>query len=107
MAIATDPPGLPATIGRIERSIRERQLFRRTSARAALNAADGLLDQLEMLVVAGKHDVPASMLGSLASLERAASRVGIDHVSLEPTCGVLRLMDDVYELEARLLRRCH
>jgi hypothetical protein len=106
MAIATRSIGLVPAIEHLQDAIRERQLLRRKSARAALKVADRLLDQLELLALAKTSDVPPSLRQSIAAAEQAAIAAGVDRAGLDRECGVRRLMDDVFELEARLLRRC-
>lgn len=105
--MAVDAANQARTLEQIEHAIHEQQRRRRKSARATLQLADGLLDQLEMLVLSGRHDVPASLLGSIDAVARAAGAAGINHAQLESDYGVLHLMDDVYDLEAKLLKRCH
>ena len=79
---------------------------RRLRARAALRVADRLLDELERLELQDKQDVPDSLWRLIEILEQAAVRAGIEHGPLIADCGVMRLMDDVYELEGKLLPRC-
>lgn len=107
VGIATPPKSLAPTIQQIEHAIREQRQLRRRSARSALQLADRLLDQLELRLLADRRDVPVSLFHAIDTVRRAASGAGVDHASLETDCGVPRLMNDVYDLEAKLLRRLH
>jgi hypothetical protein len=77
----------------------------RVITRRALNRADELLGQMEELLLHGHTDVPSWCQDSATTLGRAAIIAGVGHPRLETEAGVIKLMDDVYELEERLLRR--
>lgn len=78
----------------------------RSRARAALKLADELLDRLEVLSLADKHQVPASLRGLIGAVDEAATAVGV-HSSLQADgYDVMAMMDDVYDLEDQLLPRC-
>lgn len=70
--------------------------------------ADSLLNGLEELQLEGRVRVPAGYGKWLERLRRAAATVGISSVRspLESHLGILRLMDDIFELEGKLLLRC-
>jgi hypothetical protein len=80
----------------------------RNDAREALRLADRLLNDLEELQLRGRVRVPTRYRRWVERLDRAASRVGITSTrqSLETHLGIIRLMDDIFELEEKLLRRC-
>jgi len=82
--------------------------LRRRQAKEALRLADNLLNGLEELQFRGRVRVPAGYGKWLERLRQAAATVGISSVRnpLEPHLGILRLMDDIFELEAKLLVRC-
>ncbi len=93
------------------RGVRSRELndrMRRGDAREALSLADRLLNDLEELQLRGRVHVPTRCRRSVERLHRAASQVGISftHQTLETRLGIIRLMDDIFELEEKLLRRC-
>ena len=83
-----------------------RRAERRALARAALNLADQLLDRLELLSLKGQQEVPDSLTALTDTLRRAAVIAGIERPALDTHGGVLRLMDDVYDVEDELLPRC-
>lgn len=93
------------------RRVRSRELndqMRRRDARDVLRLADRLLNDLEELQLRGRVHVPIRCRRSVERLRRAASEVGISstHQTLETRLGIIRLMDDIFELEEKLLRRC-
>jgi hypothetical protein len=77
----------------------------RRIARQALNQADKLLDDLELLQLSGVADVPSWCGDRARALRRASVLAGIHKPGLESESGVIKLMDDVYTLEERLMRR--
>ena len=79
----------------------------RRIARRALNQADKLLDDLEELQLRGVAEVPAWGGDRATALRRASILAGIRNARLERECGVIKLMDGVYTLEERLMRRLH
>ncbi|HEX9097773.1 MAG TPA: hypothetical protein VF990_16925 [Candidatus Dormibacteraeota bacterium] len=74
-------------------------------ARRALNQADALLDDLEVLQLRGVAEVPSWCGDRATALRRASIVAGIRNPRLESESGVIKLMDDVYTLEERLMRR--
>jgi hypothetical protein len=93
------------------RRVRPREVndrTRRRDAREALRLADRLLNDLEELQLRGRVQVPTPCRRSVERLHRAASQVGISPTqqTLETRLGIIRLMDDIFELEEKLLRRC-
>jgi hypothetical protein len=92
------------------REVRSRELhhrMRRRDPREALRLADRLLNDLEELQLRGRVHVPAAWRRSVERLQRAATQVGISstHQTLETRLGIIRLMDDIFELEEKLMRR--
>lgn len=77
----------------------------RRIARRALNQADELLDDLEVLQLRGVAEVPSWCGDRATALRRASIQAGIRSPRLESDSGVIKLMDDVYTLEERLMRR--
>lgn len=77
----------------------------RTAARRALNQADALLADLEELQLRGNSDVPSWCGESATALRWAAMKAGIREPRLESESGVIKLIDDVFTLEERLMRR--
>jgi hypothetical protein len=77
----------------------------RRIARRALNRADDLLGDLEELQLRGETDVPPWCGDRVAALRWATIEAGIRNPRLESESGVIKLMDDVYTLEERLMRR--
>ena len=77
----------------------------RRVARRALNQADELLGDLEELQLRGDTDVPSFCSDSAIALRCASIEAGIRDPRLESEFGVIKLMDDVYTLEERLMRR--
>jgi hypothetical protein len=77
----------------------------RRIARRALHRADALLDDLEKLQLRGVAEVPSWCGDRAAALRRASIQAGIRDPRLEAESGVIKLMDDVYTLEERLMRR--
>lgn len=77
----------------------------RRIARRALNQADELLDDLEVLQLRGVAEVPSWCGDRATALRRASIVAGIRNPRLESESGVIKLMDDVYTLEERLMRR--
>ena len=77
----------------------------RRIARWALHRADELLDDLEELQLRGVADVPSWGGHRATSLRRASILAGIRNPRLESESGVIKLRDDVYTLEERLMRR--
>jgi hypothetical protein len=93
------------------RGVRSRELndrMHRMGAREALRLADRLLNDLEELQLRGRVRVPTQYRRWVERLHRAASQVGIssNRQSLETRLGIIKLMDDIFELEEKLLRRC-
>jgi hypothetical protein len=77
----------------------------RRIARRALHQADELLDDLEELQLRGVAEVPHWCGDRATALRRASILAGIRNPRLESESGVIKLMDDVYRLEERLMRR--
>jgi hypothetical protein len=77
----------------------------RRVARRALNRADELLGALEELQLRGETGVPPWCGNLVAALRWASIEAGIRNPLLEDESGVTKLMDDVYTLEERLMRR--
>jgi hypothetical protein len=77
----------------------------RAVARRALNQADALLGDLEELQLRGDTDVPTWCGDSATALRLASIEAGLRDPRLESESGVIKLMDDVYTLEERLMRR--
>lgn len=77
----------------------------RRLARRALNRADELLGEVERLQLGGYCEVPAWCKDSATAVGRAATRAGVRDPRLETDAGVIKLMDDVFTLEERLMRR--
>jgi hypothetical protein len=77
----------------------------RAIARRALHQADALLGDLEELQLRGGIDVPFWCGDSARALRGASMKAGIRDPRLESESGVVKLMDDVYTLEERLMRR--
>lgn len=77
----------------------------RQIARRALNQADQVLDDLEELQLRGISDVSSWCSDRATALRRASILAGIHHPHLETESGLIKLMDDVYDLEERLMRR--
>jgi hypothetical protein len=77
----------------------------RAVARRALNQADALLGDLEELQLRGDTDVPTWCGDSATALRWASIKAGLRDPRLESESGVIKLMDDVYTLEERLMRR--
>jgi hypothetical protein len=77
----------------------------RAVARRALNQADALLGDLEELQLRGDTDVPSWCEVSATALRWASIEAGIRDPRLESESGVIKLMDDVFTLEERLMRR--
>ena len=76
----------------------------RRIARRALRQADELLDDLEELQLRGVAEVPSSCGHRATAPRRASILAGIRNPRLESESGVIKLMDDVYTLEERLMR---
>jgi hypothetical protein len=77
----------------------------RAVARRALNRADALLGDLEDLQLHGHTDVPAWCRDSASALRWASIIAGVRDPHLESESGVIKLMEDVYTVEERLMRR--
>ena len=77
----------------------------RRIVRRALNRADELLDDLEQLQLRGVAEVPSWCGDRATALRWASIQAGIRNPRLESESGVTKLMDDVYALEERLMRR--
>ncbi len=77
----------------------------RRTARRALNRADDLLGDLEELQLRALTDVPSWCRDSATALRWASIEAGIRDPRLDAESGVIKLMDDVYTLEERLMRR--
>lgn len=77
----------------------------RRIARRALNRADELLGDLEELQLRGLTDVPSWCRDGATALRWASVEAGIRDPRLDAESGVIKLMDDVYTLEERLMRR--
>jgi hypothetical protein len=95
-------------LARASLEIRERLAARRDDrrlARRALHRADELLGEIEELQLAGFADVPSWCKENASEVGWAAIDAGIPHPRLETDAGVIKLMDDVYQLEERLMRR--
>ncbi len=109
--LAGQPGGALARANAEIRAVQSRELtdrMRRREAREALRLADRLLNDLEELQLRGRVRVPTRYRRWVERIHRAASRVGISsaHQSLETRLGIIKLMDDIFELEEKLLRRC-
>jgi hypothetical protein len=109
--VAGQPGGAMARAIAEIRGVRSRELndrMRRRDAREALRLADRLLNDLEELQLRGRVRVPTQYRRWIERLHRAASQVGISSTrqSLETRLGIIKLMDDIFELEEKLLRRC-
>jgi hypothetical protein len=74
-------------------------------ARRALNQADELLGDLEEMQLRGDTNVPPWSSDTATALRWASIEAGIRDPRLESDSGVIKLMDDVYTLEERLMRR--
>jgi hypothetical protein len=95
-------------LARANAEIRERAAVDKADrriARRALNQADGLLGDLEELQLRGHTKVPSWCRDSASALRWASIDAGIRDPRLESESGVIKLMDDVYALEDRLMRR--
>lgn len=79
---------------------------RRIRARRALRLADQLLNQLELLALKGRRDVPDSLQTLITNAQAAAAAVGVRRPELDPGASVLPLMDLVYSVEDHLLPQC-
>jgi len=79
---------------------------RRLRARGALKLADQLLNQLELLALHGRRDVPDSLQALITNAQAAAAAVGVPRPALDPEASVLPLMDLVYSVEDHLLPQC-
>ena len=93
---------------RASTEIRERAALdkeNRRIARRALTQADGLLGDLEELQLGCTTEVPSWCRDSATALRWASIQAGIRDPLLESESGVIKLMDDVYTLEERLMRR--
>jgi hypothetical protein len=77
----------------------------RRMARRALNQADGLLGDLEDLQLRGEIEVPAWFGNRVAALRRVSMQAGIRNQRLDCESGAIKLTDDVYKLEERLMGR--
>ena len=77
----------------------------RRLARRALNQADELLGDLEELQLRDHTEVPSWCIDRAVALRWASIEAGIRDPRLESESGVIKLMDDVYTLENRLMRR--
>jgi hypothetical protein len=77
----------------------------RAVARRALKQADALLGDLEELQLRGDTDVPTRCGDSATALRWASIEAGIRDPRLESESGVIKLIDDVFTLEERLMRR--
>jgi hypothetical protein len=77
----------------------------RAVARRALSQADALLGDLDELQLRGDTDVPTWCGDSATALRWASIEAGLRDPRLESESGVIKLMDDVYTLEQRLMRR--
>ncbi|HYM51453.1 MAG TPA: hypothetical protein VET65_12905 [Candidatus Limnocylindrales bacterium] len=77
----------------------------RQRARLAVRLADDLLDDLELLLLSDRTEVPPSLLESADAVASAAQDAGVRAPRLRAEDGILMLMEDVYQLEERLLRR--
>ena len=77
----------------------------RRLARRALNLADQLLGDLEDVQLRGGTAVPSWCWESTTALHRAAIEAGIRDPHLKGYSGVIGLVDDVFTLEERLMRR--
>jgi len=79
---------------------------RRLRARGALKLADQLLNQLELLALNGRREVPDSLQALITNAQAAAAAVGVRRPALDPGASVLPLMDLVYSVEDHLLPQC-
>ncbi len=86
--------------GRIAVEKRDRRIARR-----ALNRADELLGDLEELQLRGLTELPTWCESGATALRWASIEAGIRDPRLDAESGVIKLMDDVYTLEERLMRR--
>lgn len=77
----------------------------RLLARRALQRADDLLGEIEELQLAGHRDIPFWCRQSASEVGWAAIIAGVRDPCLETDAGVIKLMNDVYALEERLMRR--
>ena len=77
----------------------------RQIARRALNQADDLLGDLEELQMRGETELPSSSIDTAMALRWKSIEAGIRDPRLESESGVVELIDDVYALEERLMRR--
>ena len=64
-----------------------------------------MLGDLEELQLRGGIDVPSWCGDNARALRGASIAAGIREPRLESESGVIKLMDDVYSLEERLMRR--
>jgi hypothetical protein len=94
----------PAALARAKAEIREPTALDK-EARRALNQADQLLGDLQELQLRGDTDVPSFCSRSAMALRWASLEAGTRDRRLESESGVIKLMDDVYTLEERLMRR--
>jgi hypothetical protein len=77
----------------------------RQIARRALNQADDLLGDLEELQLRGETEIPPWSIDTAKALRWASIEARIRDPRLETESGVVKLIDDVYTLEERLMRR--
>jgi len=76
----------------------------RRLARRALNKTDELLGELEELLLHDCAEVPAWCRNRAAAARTAAIAAGLRDPQFETGTGVIKMMDDVYALEERLMR---
>lgn len=98
----------PGALARANAAIRERTTLDkedRRIARRALHRADELLGDLEELQLRGHTEVPSWCRDSAWALRWASIEADIRDPRLDSESGVIKLMDDVYTLEERLMRR--